>query len=51
MLIQGQSYHDDYVCFFARVTMSGGDVMDFSTQVPAASGSWVPVILSYYTRH
>jgi hypothetical protein len=31
--------------------MSGGDGMDFYTQVLATSGTWMPVILSYHTRH
>jgi hypothetical protein len=39
VLIQRQSYHDDYECSFGRVAMSGGDGMDFSTRVPAASGA------------
>jgi hypothetical protein len=51
MLIQGKSYHDDYVYSFGKVIVSGGDGMDSSTQVLVASGSWVPAVLSYHTRH
>jgi hypothetical protein len=31
VLIQCQSYHDDYACSFGGVAMSGSDGMDFST--------------------
>jgi hypothetical protein len=31
--------------------MSGGNGIDASTPVPAASGAWVPVVLSYHPRH
>jgi hypothetical protein len=51
MLIQCQSYHDNYACPFRRVAMSGGDGMNFSTRVPAARGMWVPAVLSYHARH
>jgi hypothetical protein len=51
MLIERESYHDDYTCSFGRVAMSGGDWTNFSTRVPAANGVWVPAVLSYCTRH
>jgi hypothetical protein len=51
ILIQHQSYHDDYVCSFGGVAMSGGDGMDFSTRVCAARGAWVLAVLSYCMKH
>jgi hypothetical protein len=51
MLIQYQSYHNDYAYYFGGVATSGSNGMDFSTQVPPASGVWVPAVLSYHTRH
>jgi hypothetical protein len=40
-----------YVCPCGGVTMSVSDGTDSSTQMPAARGAWVPVVLSYYDRH
>jgi hypothetical protein len=40
-----------YVCPCGGVTVSVSDGTDSSTQVPAARGAWVPVVLSYYDRH
>jgi hypothetical protein len=51
MLLQYQIYHNDYAYSFGGVATSGSDVMDFSTQVPPASGMWVSAVLSYHTGH
>jgi hypothetical protein len=50
-LIRCQSYHDDYAYSCGRVAMSGGDGMDFSTQVPAVKYTWAPVATSCRARH
>jgi hypothetical protein len=34
IFIQCQSYHDNYVCSYGGVAMSGGDGTDSGTQVP-----------------
>jgi hypothetical protein len=46
-----QSYHNDYVCPHGGAPLLVGDGMDFSTQVPAAKGAWVSIVLSYHARH
>jgi hypothetical protein len=40
MLIERQSYHDDYVCILDKVAMSDGDKMDSYIRVPAARHAW-----------
>jgi hypothetical protein len=40
VLIQRQSYHDDYVCLFDGVAMSHSDMTDSSTQVPVIRRTW-----------
>jgi hypothetical protein len=51
VLIRSQRYHSNYVCSCGGVTMSDGDGMDPSTQVPVVRCVWVPVTLSYHGRH
>jgi hypothetical protein len=51
VLIQHQSYHDNYVCPQGGATISGGDGMDFSTLVPAVRSAWVHAALPYHARH
>jgi hypothetical protein len=40
-----------YVCFYGGVSVSGGDGMDSSTQVPVIRCAWVPVAMSYRDRN
>jgi hypothetical protein len=40
MLIQCQSYHDDYVYTIGRVAMSDSDEIDSYTRVPVARHAW-----------
>jgi hypothetical protein len=51
MLIQRQSYHGDYACSFVGVVMLGGNMTDFSTQVPAIRHAWSPTAMSHHARH
>jgi hypothetical protein len=51
MLIQHQSYHEDYACSSVGVAMLGGDGIDSSTQVPAVRCAWAPVPTSCHARH
>jgi hypothetical protein len=51
VLIQCQSYHDDYVCFYGGVAMSGSDGMDSSTQVHVVRCTWVPKAVSCHATH
>jgi hypothetical protein len=51
MLVQRQSYCGDYACPHGGVTVSVSDGTDSSTQVTAARGVWVHVVLSYHVRH
>jgi hypothetical protein len=46
-----QSHHDDYACSCYGVAMSGGDRVDFITQVPAVRCAWAPVVMSCRARH
>jgi hypothetical protein len=51
VLIQCQTYHENYVCSCGGVAMSGSDETDSSTQVHAIRCVWVPVAMSCRARH
>jgi hypothetical protein len=45
------SYHGDYACSFGGATVSDGDGIGSSTQVPTDRCAWVPAVRSYHARH
>jgi hypothetical protein len=50
-LIRCQSNHDVYVCSHGGVSMSSGDRMDISSQVPVARRTWEPVVMYCLVWH
>jgi hypothetical protein len=51
MLIQYQSYHDDYASPHGRVAISDGDGMTSITQVLVVRCTWLPVVVSCHAMN
>jgi hypothetical protein len=51
VLIRCQSYHDDDVCSCDKVDTLGGDGTTSTTQVLVVRCAWMPVVISYLSRH